>query len=67
MLKEFGYLDEALKYESYATVIQSAVLKQCYDSGKKLIAERMEKDVFSQHTNIFTILTNTLQKIIKKL
>lgn len=61
MLKEFGYLDEALKYESYATVIQSAVLKQCYDSGKKLIAERMEKDVFSQHTNIFTILTNTLQ------
>lgn len=60
--RHFHWDDTAVRYEGLAKKIQQAVLTHCYDSKKKLIAERPEKDVFSQHTNIFAILTNTIDE-----
>ncbi len=58
----FGLKDEAGKYIELSKNIQKSILKYCYDDKKGLIAERPEKDVFSQHTNIFGILTNTFEE-----
>ncbi len=60
--RHFHWDDTADRYEALAQKIQKAVLKYCYDKNKKAIAERPKKDVFSQHTNIFAILTNTIPK-----
>lgn len=58
----FGLNKEAKAYSDLAKSIQKSVLKHCFDEDKGLIAERPEKDVFSEHTNIFAILTNTIPK-----
>lgn len=55
----FGLEKEALEYKRLAKTVQSAVMNNCFDENKGLIAERPEKDVYSQHTNIFAILTDT--------
>jgi len=56
----FGLKDEAGEYRELSTGVQKSVIKYCYADEEKMIAERPEKDVFSQHTNIFAILTNTI-------
>ncbi len=60
--RHFGKDNIADRYEKIAKNLQEAVIKNCYDDKKKLIAERPEKDVFSQHTNIFALLTDTYDK-----
>lgn len=61
----FGLKEEADKYKILSKNIQNAVMKYCYAEEKGLIAERPEKDVFSQHTNIFAILTNTFENNVQ--
>ncbi|MEZ4908041.1 MAG: alpha-L-rhamnosidase C-terminal domain-containing protein [Saprospiraceae bacterium] len=46
-------------YKSKSKLIQKYIMDNFYDKSRGLIAEEMDKKVFSQHTNIFAILTNT--------
>ncbi len=62
LFENFDLKDEAKKYREMAKNVQKSVLEYCFDEKKNLIAERPEKDIFSQHTNIFAILTNTIEK-----
>jgi hypothetical protein len=62
LLDAFDLKEEALRYLKIAENIKTAVLKNCYDKQKKLIADSPEKGNFSQHANVLAILTNTLQK-----
>jgi len=55
-----GFKEKAKEYISMAKSIDRAVLKHCFDSNRGLIAETPKKEVFSQHTNIFAILANTV-------
>ncbi|UXX79897.1 alpha-L-rhamnosidase N-terminal domain-containing protein [Reichenbachiella carrageenanivorans] len=59
----FELLDETAQAQNYrkqAAAIIQATVQNCYDEDKKLIAERPEKDVFSQHTNVFAILADAV-------
>jgi len=60
IFRHFGWEIEAKRYEESAKKLQNAILQSSYDTNKYLIAERPEKDVFSQHTNIFGVLTETI-------
>ncbi len=41
---------------------QKAIVDLCWDEQKKMLADTPEKRSFSQHANIFAILTNTFDK-----
>lgn len=58
----FKLEDEANNYNFLAKQIKKAVFESCFDIGKGLIAETPDKKYFSQHTNIFGILTDTFEK-----
>lgn len=61
----FSYLglsEEAGKYEQQKIAIQKATLEQCYHKPSGLIAETPEKDIFSQHTNIWAILSDAVKE-----
>jgi len=50
----------ARKYDNMAKDMAEAVYDRCYDKSKGMFAETPEKKIFSQHTNIFAILTDAL-------
>ncbi len=56
----FGYHDRAADYTGLSAQIKEAVNTHCYDSRKHLYADSPEKKDYSQHTNIFAVLTNTV-------
>ncbi|WP_430909593.1 hypothetical protein [Maribacter sp. 2-571] len=49
-------------YETRAQTVKKAVFELCYDSDRMLFAERPDKSIFDQHTNIMAILTDALPK-----
>lgn len=55
----FNQSEQAEKYHSLAEDIRKAVHFHCFDAQKGLLADTPRKEEFSQHTNIFAILTNT--------
>ena len=60
IFNHFGLKNKAGQYRNRAKSLNEQVLKHCYDAQRKLIAERPEKDVFSQHTNTFAILAGAI-------
>ena len=60
LCRSYGYLREAKHFQALAKSVSRSTLQHCFDKDKGLIAERPEKDVFSQHTNIFAILTDAI-------
>ena len=62
ILRQYGKKYEADKYQSIAKSMKAAILEQCQNSDTKLIAERPEKDIYSQHTNIWGVLTDSFTK-----
>ena len=62
LFDHFGWQHEADKWKNYEKKIKDAVKRHFYDKEKELYAETLKKDVFSQHTNIFAILTDTSPK-----
>jgi alpha-L-rhamnosidase len=50
----------AKKYIKLAQQIKQAAFQNCWDNQKQLLADTPEKKVFSQHANIWGILTNTI-------
>ena len=57
---ELGLKDEALKYRAIEETVKKSVLANCYSSERKMIAETPDKNVFSQHSNIWAILTDAI-------
>ena len=60
IFKYFGYSAKAEIYNHQKRAVQQAILDKCFDRGSGLIAETPEKEIFSQHSNIWAILTNTV-------
>ncbi len=61
----FAHFDqsfEAEKYKILADNIRTAVYENCFDKEKRMLADTPYEKIFSQHTNIFGILTNTFPK-----
>jgi hypothetical protein len=57
-----GQKQLAEKYEQMAENMARAVYTHCYDQTRGMFAETPDKKVFSQHTNIFAILTDAVEK-----
>ncbi|WP_202020453.1 alpha-L-rhamnosidase-related protein [Mucilaginibacter mali] len=55
-----GQAQKAAQYSKLALQIRQAVYRNCYDAGKKLLADSPEKRSFSQHANIWSILTDCI-------
>jgi len=55
----FGLTEFADHYQQIADKIQSAVQETSYDDSRQLYADTPEKKHYSQHTNIFAVLTQT--------
>jgi alpha-L-rhamnosidase len=62
LLEAFGMEKEAAHYLELTDHIKTAVYGSCYDSQKGLIADTPDKTSFSQHANLFAVLTNTFPK-----
>ena len=60
IFEHFGRQEEAAAYRAQAGQVIRAVNERCFDKRKGLFAETPEKKIFSQHTNIFAILTDVL-------
>jgi hypothetical protein len=60
IFKYFGYSGEEENYKEQKRAIQQITFEKCYHRGSGLIAETPDKKLFSQHTNIWAILTNTV-------
>ena len=72
MLNDFGYPCDAVRYREISEKLKSRTMDLCYSTEKGLISETPLKQEFSQHTNIFGILTNTIhpedqKDVIKKI
>lgn len=50
----------SLKYKNRALEIITSVYKLCYDADRNLFAERPDKTIYDQHTNIMAILTDAI-------
>ncbi len=59
ILEHFKLEADAKRYRALGQSIQESVLKNCYDPERNLIAETPYQNTFSQHTNIWGILSNT--------
>jgi alpha-L-rhamnosidase len=59
LLKAFDLPEQAGEYLNRAERIKSIVYTKCFDVKEGLIADTPEKKNFSQHANIWGILTNT--------
>ena len=56
----FGDAQRARLYREKAQAAAAAVLKQCWDEARGLLADRPAKDRFSQQTNVLAILTDAV-------
>ena len=66
VFEAFGMHDIAVNYRNLSDKIKNSVYQRCYDSNRGLIADSPNKNSFSQHANIFAILTNTFPESMDK-
>ncbi len=59
---DLGWDYESKKYREMSRSVIHAVNRLCYDPEKGMYAETPKKKIFSQHTNIFAILTDALPR-----
>lgn len=62
----FGNEYESVKYNQLAERIKKSVISNCYDESRELIAETPDKKLFSQHTNIWGVLTDTFKPEVQQ-
>lgn len=60
--ESIGGIERSEKYKLLADKISKAVLHYCWDESKKYLADTPEKQSFSQHANIFGVLTGMFDK-----
>ena len=58
LFAHFNYDYKSKKYKERADKIRSAVYQNCWNGTAELMADTPEKEAYSQHTNIFSILTD---------
>ncbi len=61
-----GETNTAEKYQNRANAIKKSVFELCYDTNRQLFAERPDKTVYDQHTNIMAILTDAVDESQQK-
>jgi alpha-L-rhamnosidase len=57
MEEKGGMKEYATLYNKYAAELKNTIRRKYWDASKGLFADRMEKDLFSQHANTLAILT----------
>lgn len=72
LFNNFGWDYEAAKYEKLSSGIRKSVYLHCFNKSDGLFAETPAKKIYSQHTNIFAILSNAFpaeqqKKLMKKI
>lgn len=60
IFNHFNMPEVSERWVKTANKTQIAILSHCWDEEKKLVADTPEKQNFSQHANIFAVLTNSL-------
>lgn len=55
-----GLKDDVIKYKAIEETVRKSVFTNCYSKEKAMIAETPDKVEFSQHSNIWAILTNAI-------
>ena len=60
LFARLGWEHEAEKYRASADRVAKAVFQRCFVPEKGLLAETPNKKVFSQHTQIMAVLTDTV-------
>ena len=55
-----GMKEYAGLYNKYAAQLKNIIRKKYWDASKGMFADRMEKDLFSQHANTLAILTGII-------
>lgn len=60
LFDKFGWNHEADKYLASADRVRKAVVDLCYVPERGLLAETPDKQLFSQHTQIMAVLTDTI-------
>ncbi|MDO6808523.1 hypothetical protein Q4603_07875 [Zobellia galactanivorans] len=66
LFKAIGDKHTADTYLDRATAIKSSVYKLCFDPNKNIFAERPDKTVYDQHTNIMAVLTDAIAESEQK-
>lgn len=62
LFQEFGKDMFADHFSDLSTKIKSNIRENAWDQNRQLFADKTSKETFSQHANIFAILTNTVDK-----
>ena len=66
MLERFGYPWDADRFRKISGSLKQKTTELCFDKDRGLIACTPDKQKFSQHTNIFAILTDTFDPAVQK-
>jgi alpha-L-rhamnosidase len=66
LMGHYGRLDLASKYRSLAQRIRTAVWSTCWDAQRGLLADTPQKQSFSQHANIFGVLSGAIPDSTQK-
>lgn len=61
LLTHSNYPCDADRYQLLSAALKQKTMEHCFNNEKQLIAETPAQDKFSQHTNIFAILTDTFE------
>ena len=60
LCRALGRADLAPRYEQTAAALLAAVNRHCWDEQRRLYADTPAKDIFSQHANIFAVLSGAV-------
>jgi alpha-L-rhamnosidase len=62
LLERFGKFGESVEYDLLASRITAAAKRLCWDAGRGLMADTPDKKDFSQHANIWAVLTDAVPR-----
>ena len=62
IFETYGQKEKAIYYKTMADLLAKSTFEQCFDSAKGEVADTPDKKVFSQHANIFAILSNAVPR-----
>ena len=66
IFETFGQKDKSIYYKTLADLISKSTYELCYDSAKGEVSDTPDKKIFSQHANIFALLSNSVPKANEK-
>eukprot|EP01093_Parvamoeba_rugata_P011078 TRINITY_DN302_c0_g1_i1.p1 TRINITY_DN302_c0_g1~~TRINITY_DN302_c0_g1_i1.p1 ORF type:complete len:815 (-),score=174.27 TRINITY_DN302_c0_g1_i1:6829-9273(-) len=62
LFQEIGEEQTSVTFKNRAEEIKKSVYNLCYNTERNLFAERPDKTIYDQHTNIMAILTDAIPK-----